>query len=444
MENKNIDKLFQEKLMNLETVPNQRVWNNIQAKLPQKKRRIVPFWWYTGGVAALFLLAFFLFPIHNTSTILEQKNTKIIVTDAPKELNTNTTLHKEVLDRLSSEKEELKEKKVVAKKVLPRKKHINTTTKNIEKKKLVSTKNAMEKVFLADNQSNTNVKEISESKKEKVKNSIKSNAEIIITKPKEKKSNSIDFTKAIEKNDSIFTETSKNKKWSIAPVFAVLSSNSFSKKLPVNQNLSNSIQGENSFSYGVQIGYQINSKWTIRSGVHIQETRFTNNNLPLISIASNSFFSSIVFDNNNFSTQQSTNGSTDSELGNTPFANSTALTGDLSQNYGYIEVPVEVKYNFYSTKKFNSEVVGGFSSLFLNTNEVNINTAFQSSSGELNNLNAINFSGNFGFDFNYLFSKNWSLNLNPMFKAQLNTFNENSNSLSPFNIGVYTGLKYQF
>ena len=89
-------------------------------------------------------------------------------------------------------------------------------------------------------------------------------------------------------------------------------------------------------------------------------------------------------------------------------------------------------------------MVAGFSSLFLNKNEINFNTQLVSQSGEANNLNNINFSGNLGFDFNYSLNKKWSLNVNPMFKVQLNTFSEDSNGFSPFNLGVYSGIKYKF
>ena len=120
------------------------------------------------------------------------------------------------------------------------------------------------------------------------------------------------------------------------------------------------------------------------------------------------------------------------------------LDGNLSQKYGYIEIPIEIKYNLLGTKKFNAQVVAGFSSLFLNKNEVNFNTQFMSKSGKANNLNHINFSGNLGFDFNYSLNKKWSLNLSPMFKAQLNTFSKDSNGFSPFNLGAYSGVKYKF
>ncbi|MCF6129729.1 outer membrane beta-barrel protein [Flavobacterium sp. AS60] len=60
-ERKNIDRLFQEKFKDFEVTPSDEIWGNIEAKLDQKKkRRVIPFWWKLSGVAAVFLLGFFI------------------------------------------------------------------------------------------------------------------------------------------------------------------------------------------------------------------------------------------------------------------------------------------------------------------------------------------------------------------------------------------------
>jgi hypothetical protein len=82
--------------------------------------------------------------------------------------------------------------------------------------------------------------------------------------------------------------------------------------------------------------------------------------------------------------------------------------------------------------------------LFLKENQIRLSTPSLSEEGKATNLNSINFSGNLRLDLNYTLNTNWSMHINPMFKAQLNTFSENSNDFSPFNIGVYTGVKYSF
>ena len=56
-ENKNIERLFQEKFKDFEVSPPDFVWENIQEKLhpKEKKRRVIPFWFKTAGIAASFV-----------------------------------------------------------------------------------------------------------------------------------------------------------------------------------------------------------------------------------------------------------------------------------------------------------------------------------------------------------------------------------------------------
>lgn len=58
-ENKNIERLFQEKFKDFEVVPEEHIWDNIEAELDKKeKRRVIPFWWRLSGVAAALVLGF--------------------------------------------------------------------------------------------------------------------------------------------------------------------------------------------------------------------------------------------------------------------------------------------------------------------------------------------------------------------------------------------------
>lgn len=58
---KNIDRLFQEKFKDFEVTPPEFVWENIQSRLEEKKkRRIVPLWFKFSGVAALLVVGIFI------------------------------------------------------------------------------------------------------------------------------------------------------------------------------------------------------------------------------------------------------------------------------------------------------------------------------------------------------------------------------------------------
>jgi hypothetical protein len=446
MDHNNLDKLFQEQLKNLEATPNKRVWNTIESKLKKKKRRAVPVWWFASGIAVMFLLGFLLFPFSDDKDVFNKTDSDSIITESPKKEIKLETIYKSKIDaEIQQEKSE--EKILISdkrtNKIQVNKQKINPKNTNLTKKS-VSTKNEIKRVLLADNAINQNKDSVH--KKEIVINdntTIFSDKKKELTKiEKELVTNKVDLNKFVEKKDSLFSPKLLQNKWSIAPVFAVLNSNSFSNTSPIDKSLSNSTKGQSSYSYGLQIGYKINKKWSVQSGIHLQEMSFSNTQVIAVATISTSS-SSIAFKNgDSFSFNEVATQSLD--LASSSEIARTSLSGDLNQQYGYVEIPIEVKYNFLSGKRFNTEIVAGFSSLFLNKNEINLESQFQSKSGRANNLNTINFSGNLGFDFNYSLNRKWSLNLNPMLKAQLHTFSENSNGFTPFNLGIYSGIEYNF
>ena len=62
-EQKNIDRLFQEKFKDFEEHPPALVWNQIEKRLPtnESKKRVIPIFWKIGGVAASLILVGFLY-----------------------------------------------------------------------------------------------------------------------------------------------------------------------------------------------------------------------------------------------------------------------------------------------------------------------------------------------------------------------------------------------
>jgi hypothetical protein len=73
MEQKNIDRLFQEKFKDFEVNPPEEIWNAIEAELNKKeKKRIIPLWWKFSGVAALLVVGTLLYSTFSA----EKLNTK--------------------------------------------------------------------------------------------------------------------------------------------------------------------------------------------------------------------------------------------------------------------------------------------------------------------------------------------------------------------------------
>jgi hypothetical protein len=429
MDQKKIDELFQKQLQNLEAEPNKRVWNHIEKKLKKKKRRVFPFWFFTTGVASIFILGFFIFPSLKDENQNTNSNPKETITISPKKrekledtidaIVLEKTLKEETLstkEEVGLRKQENRENSFIAekeKKVPAAKKFVNPIT---------------QKPFIIE----MNIASLEQKGILGVPENL--NKRLSLKK--------MDINTFIKRKDSLKVDKPTENRWQVAPVFAVLKSNSFSNTSPIDANLDNSTQGENSFSYGVQVAYRINKKWTIQSGIHLQEMSYSNNQIAIFpsSIANSGtseFISGASFSFRSNS-RENFNASENS------IVNAISYNGNITQNYGYIEIPIELKYNLSHSESFKTGIVTGFSSLLLNKNNILLNSENLSTSGKASNLNTFNFSGNLGFDFNYLLNKNWALHLNPMVKIQLNTFNENANNFAPFYIGIYSGVTYKF
>jgi len=429
MGDKKIDNLFQEQLKKLEVSPNKRVWNNIEAKLKKKKRKVFPFWWFSGAVASIILLTFIFnqyssvenpkFNINPDKTITIIPERETIINNKIDSLDLKNNRKNEIL--LSKEDNVIKVDK-------------NKIQNSRSQKEIYKPRKSKTSLILNYNSIATNFKIVPQESLLKIskRNTIKYN---------DKK---LDIASVIKEAKNTNDNKSENN-WSIAPSFAVLKSNSLSDTSPINAGLSESTSGENSYSYGVQVAYQINKKWSIQSGIHLQENSYANNQVSVNSSSERNPFAT-AFSNGDVFSFNKNNDITESAqlLGNSVLNAGNSNTGNISQNYGYVEIPIEVKYNFSNSNKLQTQFVTGFSTLFLNKNEVILDTQNFSRTLEAANLNNINFSGNIGFDFNYNLSKKIALNLNPMFKVQFNTFSKNSNGFAPFNIGIYTGIKYQF
>lgn len=97
-EKKNIERLFQEKFKDFEAIPPQDAWDNIEARLEnkKKKRRVIPFWFKPAGIAAgiaIFIGVFSLF--NNDGKIIndeqiQNNNTNSVVNQT--EENQNNSL----------------------------------------------------------------------------------------------------------------------------------------------------------------------------------------------------------------------------------------------------------------------------------------------------------------------------------------------------------------
>ena len=90
-EEKNLDRLFQEKFKDFERHPSDAVWKNIAAAQNEdENRKIIPLWWRLGGVAAIAILLTTGIVLFNNSSTNTIENPIVTTSDTPA-TNTNQT-----------------------------------------------------------------------------------------------------------------------------------------------------------------------------------------------------------------------------------------------------------------------------------------------------------------------------------------------------------------
>jgi hypothetical protein len=401
---KNIDRLFQENLKDFEVFPPNKSWDEINGRLvnsPKKNR--LPFWLKISSIAALFMLFFsvgtiYFIPENNfTKKFLPNKNNKTNKLENSDTLNTIVESSK-----------------------------INTLKQQPSKSKVIP----------------LNAKEIT--------NSIVNNEQEIVDanipaeKTTAKKTKSLNRFELTDTKNLPFTNETKaeNRKTSgdrftVATIFAPIYFNSFGKGSGADSEFNNNqTSGSSSYSYGVKFAYKINKKFSVQSGVNLINLGHKTNDVyvtPGVAIVSFSNISSQPHISKN-----------DAGLTKQSFDIEDENSASLNQSFGYVEIPIEIKYNV-AEGKIGINIVGGFSTLLLNKDEVFIETnTFSQSLGNSNNLRDINFSGNLGLDIDYSLYKNLFINVSPMFKVQTNTFSKNPNNIQTYYLGIYTGLNYKF
>ena len=556
---KNIERLFQEKFKDFEATPPQGSWDVIASRLNEKKKkkRVVPFWFQLSGIAAsLFIIGTLIWNFQSEENTSPFNNTNQTVVGVENENNDsqnsnlnsqdNNTLNTNVNNQIVSTEENTNTSESKSSKfdsdLIHSKKSNNGVVSN-EKKNVHSNgkNNKTNRSIISDTKKNktgirynNNTKEsnsiiVANSKKAKRNKSANetliSNEDILLladdknnntnnwvgTKNSKNKSNQnekinadkidsffdknqtdtnfvntindtekkgtdttnvvVASSESVINNDSTLVaaispeinpleellkekeagknedekEKEKRSRWAVStnasPVYfnSVAEGSSLDSRFDANQKEYN-----NTLSYGVGVNYAINDKWTIKTGVNNLSLDYNTNDIsfyqdvsarPIENLNTNSMGKMI-----NVESKLVDNG-TFVSISGSPLVK---FDGAINQQISFIEVPLELGYKLLD-RKFGIELIGGISTLFLNNNSVSIVSNGQEMViGEANNLNNIHFSSNVGLGFKYSFWKSFNANFQPMFKYQINTFNENSGDFKPYFIGLYTGVSFSF
>ncbi len=258
-----------------------------------------------------------------------------------------------------------------------------------------------------------------------------------------------DALEAQAKEEKIAEEPSS--RWSAGPNVAPVYFNAMGEGSPIDPGFSpNAKSGSTNLSYGVSIAYAVTKKLSVRSGIHKAEYGYNTNNVgfsPTLAASTSGRLQNVDYTGGPGNLEASSpNLNLDSSDNSVPEFSSlnSPRDGTIAQSFGYLEVPLELDYALID-RRFGVNLVGGISSLFLIDNSVILNSGeLTTEIGEARNLNDLNFSTNIGFGVNYKFTPKVQLNIEPVFKYQLNTFSNVSGDFRPFTIGVYSGLNFRF
>ncbi|WP_299115495.1 outer membrane beta-barrel protein [uncultured Winogradskyella sp.] len=498
---KHIDRLFQEKFKDFDVMPNEAVWEGIEARLEKKKKkqRIIPIWWQLGGVAAAIVLMFAVgnmlinnnpdTPIIVNTDKQQSDDTKNNDIDKASQKDTTQIASEDIIDSNENNKSStVNETEKASQKQLYKSNNKEdivayqnlTSEKSKENRTNLTSKNNNENAIKTTVASTNNIKsnttdnlEIkSESEINEIINSSTKSATTVASTEKEdgkteedkaseilkekeiKEEKGQDIEEAIAEAKKINEEEKELRRWSIAPNVAPVYFNSLGQGSSIDAQFNdNNTSSDISMSYGVKGSYAVNNRLKVTAGIN--RVSFNNTTNDVIALSDNAFASRSSNSSNgnleNVKLNSSVNHASLMLLSRSSISNNTVSeaintlqTGNLEQRFGFIEIPLEVEYRLVD-KKLGVNLSGGFSTLLLNENEIFADVNGQSTQiGEANNLRDTSFSANFGVGVDYSLTDKININLEPKFKYQINTFNNTSGDFRPFFIGVYTGLSFKF
>jgi len=459
---KNIDQLFNERFANHQADPPSHVWDKVQARLEKdKKDRVIAIWWKAAGVAASLALIFSL------AGLLDTTQSKSIVEQQPEVKNNSTPstqIDKAVEINLRQDKPRVATSNNAAQNnaIKPQVKSSDNTVSKNKPNVLKTPENAVVKLVAKKDAGvlSKNFPVISENKEiintETVvptgSSTVIASKEKISPEETEKQSiyDAIEEQKQLVSKEAVANNTNPQENlWEIAPNIAPVYYNTLSQGSSIDASFAdNSQSGDVNISYGIGVRYALSDRLKIRSGISNVALSYSTSGIELgdgpVSLALKTIdYASegvvvIAQDLGTFSSQNQ-----DGTFGDiTP--KSTNGEAFINQNISYYEVPLELSYTLFDSA-FGLDVIGGVSTLLLGNNEVSVTAgSYNEVLGSANNLSSLSFATNIGLGLHYKMSSKFRLNVEPMFKYQLNPYTDSSVSFKPYYLGVYTGLSFKF
>ncbi|RLD57745.1 MAG: hypothetical protein DRJ05_09175 [Bacteroidetes bacterium] len=473
---KNIDKLFESTLKGYREKPSPNAWNRMSRELDGAKstKVIVLLKWMAAAVLILFAFGSgYFYAVYNSTD----------EAIALKEIPANeTTLNPEAFDNIPSiaveEPDEnlitihkndmqLDEKPDIAQKLSPVNDNVNsdlgTFPVNAEQGSLSTSNEETEANVMASTSIPAVVDSVKSTEIIPVQNS-----EIVLAEPIEIIQIDEDKLKTGELVHGDFFDKSgipggfgekkiKDTKWGIGARVASIQSyreisftsdENFSQGVVAESNYNDREDKLNSYAGGVDVRYQINSKWSLQSGVYLSRIGQVNNdplafkqgddNYMLFKVTTSTGEIDIVYekvpeDIKSFSDSKDT-----SEL-------KTSKNIRLEQTFDLFEVPFLVGYKI-GNRKFTLNLSGGFSPAYVVSNSSTLIADEQKHDiGSSTNINSVIVNSSFSLGIQYAFTKKLALNFEPTFKYSINPINNNNQfNYHPYSLTWFTGVRFSF
>ncbi|MDE3183345.1 MAG: outer membrane beta-barrel protein [Bacteroidota bacterium] len=209
---------------------------------------------------------------------------------------------------------------------------------------------------------------------------------------------------------------------------------------PYSSELEKKESGTYSYSFGLSVGYRLNYKWSLQSGVNFSTT---NMHIEPEKIYAERDNQGVVKYTINTSSGK---GYILPSFSSNPRVGDSLFTQNIKHSLKYTAIPLAVKYNL-SNGRFSANLLAGLSTNILSTGKISTevkrgNESELDKTHDIHGLRTLYFSGLAGIGFDYNIYKNLSFTFSPIINFAIDPINKNVPVRSyPGTVNFQFGLK---
>ena len=453
---KSIDRLFREKFRDFEPSPPDYVWENIQEKMQgKKKRKVLPLWWWSGGIAAglaLFLgLRLLLSPAANPGVTRQDAlpaSPEVEMPVSAAGTSVTATEEKSTPDNTTGSGSQAEQNTSVARPpvIFAEAKNTGNTTVasaattgvvkphfNKQKQKPASGHHpqvqqpSVEYARLAGIES-----------AEDTGNFTGTPLASSVETQEEYSGEKLDITAMEIAGDTPAEES----RWAVSGYMAPAYMDFYNKDL---SNIDPRFNGNPKHgvvmpSYGMSVQYKMNDQLHLELSLQETDYAFVTEDIYVTPSGRTPQYSGIISDEDEvLAVSPSPRDNPDDDFN----VIEEYEKGSIVQSFSYLEIPLSGTYRLYGDSSKLS-AIGGVSTLILHQNDVYVQTREFSDKIGRSALNNLNFSAHIGLEYSRPLYRGIDMYVRPVVKFHGHTFKRVYSFNNPYAVGLYTGLNYRF